>query len=66
MNKRQYGTIKMFDYANEKEFEKHKAIMERNGWHLIQNGMFNGALNPTTLENEHYKYSASYLKSDMY
>ena len=66
MNKRKYGEIKMYDYASEKEFLKHKKTMEKNGWHLIQNGMFKGAFDPVALEDEHFKYSASYLKSDMY
>ena len=66
MKRRECGIIKIFDYKNEEEFKKHKAIMERHGWHLIEKGMFGGQLNPTILEDENFKYSASYLKSDMY
>lgn len=66
MKRRECGIIKIFDYKNEEEFKKHKAIMERYGWHLIEKGMFGGQLNPTTLEDENFKYSACYLKSDMY
>lgn len=66
LRRREYGVIKMFDYFCKKEFEKHRVQMEKKGWHLIDNGMFGGSLNPTEQDDEHWKFTACYLKSDMY
>lgn len=63
--KRCYGTIRMYDYSSKQEFEKHKKEMEDKRWYLIENGMFNGSMNPAELEDEHWKYTACYIKSDM-
>ena len=63
--KRQYGMIRMYDYANKAEFEKHKAQMESKGWILIENGMFGGTMSPAELDCEHFKFTACFIKSDM-
>lgn len=65
--KRNYGVIRMYDYSSKKEFEKHKKQMEKKGYHLIDNGMFNGSMDPgELLGSETWKYTACYIKSDMY
>lgn len=63
--KRQYATIKQFDYSSKEEFEKHKVEMENKGYRLIK-GIFSGVLDPNEiLGDDNWKYSASFIKSDM-
>lgn len=63
--KRCYGTIRMYDYTSQKEFEKHKQEMKEKGYMLIENGMFGGTMNPETLDCEKWKFTACFIKSDM-
>lgn len=63
--KRQHGLIRMYDYISKAEFEKHKKEMENKGYHLIE-GIFGGCLDAQEMDDETWKYTACYLKSDMY
>ncbi len=65
MKRREHSQIKMYDYISKEEFEKHRIQMEDKGWHLIKEGMFNGTMNPTYLDDEVWKYTACFIKSDL-
>lgn len=62
--KRQHGLIRMYDYISKEEFEKHKKEMWDKGYHLIE-GLFDGCLDASEIDDETWKYTACYLKSDM-
>lgn len=38
--RRQYATIKQFDYSSKEEFKKHKIEMENKGYRLIKDIFF--------------------------
>lgn len=63
--RRQYGVIRMYDYTSKKEFEKHKQEMIQKGYMLIENGMFNRSMEPQEMEDEKWKFTACFIKSDM-
>ena len=63
--KRQYATIKSFDYSSKEEFEKHKIQMENKGYRLVK-GIYSGVLDPSEIDNDdNWKYSASFIETDM-
>lgn len=63
--RRQYATIKQFDYSTKEEFKKHKVEMENKGYRLVKD-IFSGILDPGELGNdENWKYTASFIKTDM-
>ena len=63
--KRQYATIKLFDYSSKEEFEKHKIEMENKGYRLAK-GIYSGVLDPSEIDNDdNWEYSASFIETDM-
>ena len=64
--KRYVSTIKQYDYSSNEEFEKHKKEMIEKGYYLVDRGMFGGIFDPHELQDEKWKFSATYLKSPYY
>lgn len=63
--KRQHGLIRMYDYITKEEFEKHRKEMEDKGYRLID-GIMGGYLDAQEMDDDTWKYTACFLKSDMY
>lgn len=63
--KRTIATIKQFDYTSKEEFEKDIPKMKEKGYTLIEGGMFNNCLQHQEIEDIKWKYTASFIKSDM-
>ena len=63
--KRRYADIRCYDYTSKEEFERHCKKLEAQGWHLIKDGMFQGTLDPQEMDDDTWKFTASFIKSDM-
>lgn len=63
--KRTVSTIKQYDYSSKKEFEKHKKEMKERGYHFIE-GLFDGWLDASEIQDNKWKFTASYIKSPFY
>lgn len=64
--KREYAIIRQFDYSNKEEFETHKSEMEKEGYKLVK-GMYSGIMDPCEIgeANDKWRYTASFIKSDI-
>lgn len=63
--KRSVSTIKQYDYTSEADFQNHKKEMKAKGYFLIE-GLFDGCLDPAEVQDEKWKFTASYIKSPFY
>lgn len=64
VKRRQYAVIRQYDYVSKEEFQKHRVEMEKKGYILVE-GFFSKALDPYEMEDGYWKYSASFIKSDL-
>jgi hypothetical protein len=63
MAKRTISTIKQFDYTSKVEFLNDVNKMKLKGYILVDNGMYNDVLKHGAVDDEVWKYTASFIKS---
>lgn len=61
--KRKILNLVQYDYSDIKEFEKHRKIMEKNGWKLTDNtGFEEKGFKRSHMDDESWSYTCCYYK----